>query len=109
MPHKAFSPGTALFRFIVPKRDDLIGVLKPAHGHCIDNIFGLPLLGDDAFAKSFGFAREDFIRIRAALMAYADSCLGMADAAEMLSVRAFPRFRCGARKGGKRMSVPLPE
>lgn len=56
MPHKAFSPGTALFRFIVPQRDDLIGVLKPAHGHCIDNIFGLPLLGGDAFAKSFGFA-----------------------------------------------------
>lgn len=76
--------------------DDLIGVLKAAYDHYIDNIFELPLLGDDAFAKSFGFPRQDFVRIRAALMAYADFCLGMADAAEILSVRAFPRFRRAA-------------
>ncbi|MBY5798422.1 hypothetical protein [Rhizobium leguminosarum] len=73
--------------------NNLIGVLKPAFDHYIGNIFELPLLADDAFAESFGFARQDFIKMRAALMGYADFCLGMADAAELLSIRAFPRYR----------------
>jgi hypothetical protein len=48
-------------------------------------------MSDEAFKECFDFSRSDFIRMRAALMAYADFCLGMADAAEVLSERAFTR------------------
>lgn len=68
--------------------DTLIGVMKGAYDHYIENVFELPLLSDEAFQEGFGFSRTDFIRMRAALMAYADFCLGMADAAEVLSVNA---------------------
>ena len=73
--------------------DALIEVLKGAHDHYIENVFELPLLSDEAFDEVFDFSRTDFIRIRAACMAYADFCLGMADAAELLSGRAFTRPR----------------
>lgn len=71
--------------------DELIGVLMGAYVHYIENIFESPLLSNDAFQEGFGFSRADFIRMRAGLMAYADFCLGMADAAEVLSARAFTR------------------
>lgn len=71
--------------------DALIGVLKGAYDHYIENVFEFPLLSDEAFQESFDFSRADFIRMRAGLMAYADFCLGMADAAEILSERAFTR------------------
>lgn len=88
--------------------DDLIGVLKPAYDHYLKNIFELPLLDDDAFAKSFGFARGEFLGLRAALMAYADFCLGMADAAELLSIRASPRYRRAAlEKEAREWASPL--
>lgn len=67
----------------------LVGVLKGAYDHYIENIFEFPLLTDEAFQESFNFSRQDFIRMRAALLAYADFCLGMADAAEALSKTAF--------------------
>lgn len=73
--------------------DNLVGTLKPAFDHYVENLFELPLLSDEIFAASFGFSRADFIRIRAALMAYADFCLGMAEAAEILASRAFVRFK----------------
>lgn len=71
----------------------LIEVLKEAYDHYIENVFELPLLSDEAFDESFDFSRRDFISMRAALMAYADFCLGMADAAELLSSRACTRPR----------------
>lgn len=71
--------------------DAVIAVLKGAYQHYLNNIFELPLLSDAAFKEGFDFEREDFIRVRAALMAYADFCLGMADAAELLSAKAFTR------------------
>lgn len=73
--------------------DTLIKVLKDAYNHYIKSIFDLPLLSDEAFDKGFDFSRANFIQIRAALMAYADFCLGMADAAELLSGRSFTRSR----------------
>jgi hypothetical protein len=73
--------------------DTQIEVLKGAYDHYIENVFELPLLSDEAFQEGFGFSRADFIRMRAALMAYADFCLGMADAAEVLSIRAFTRSK----------------
>ena len=73
--------------------DDLVTVLKEAHEHYLANVFELPLLSDAAFSKSFDFTRADFVRVRAALMAYADFCLGMADAAERLAARAVTRPR----------------
>lgn len=73
--------------------DALIDVLKGAYDHYLGNVFELPLLSDEAFDEGFDFSRADFIRIRAALMAYADFCLGMADAAELLSGRAVTRPR----------------
>jgi hypothetical protein len=73
--------------------DALIEVLKGAYDHYVENVFELQLLSDDAFKEGFDFSREDFICTRAALMAYADFCLGMADAAELLSARAYTRPR----------------
>lgn len=71
--------------------DALIKVLKGAYDHHMKNVFEFPLLSDEAFQEGFDFSRADFIRMRAALMAYADFCLGMADAAEVLSERVFTR------------------
>jgi Holliday junction resolvase-like predicted endonuclease len=71
--------------------DELLGVLRGAYDHYLENVIEFPLLSDEAFQESFGFPRADFIRVRAGLMAYADFCLGMADAAEVLSARAFTR------------------
>jgi hypothetical protein len=76
--------------------DALVEVLKEAYVHYMGNVFELPLLSDIAFQEAFDFSRTDFIRVRAALMAYADFCLGMADAAELLSGRAFTRPRRAA-------------
>lgn len=73
--------------------EDLIKVLKSAYDHYIENVFEFPLLSDAAFKEGFGFARSDFIQIRAALMSYADFCLGMAGAAELLSMQAFTNPR----------------
>lgn len=69
--------------------DALVEVLKGAYDHHIENVFELPLLSENAFQEGFGFSRADFIRMRSGLMAYADFCLGMADAAESLSTNAF--------------------
>lgn len=71
--------------------DALIEVLKVAYYHHIGNVVEFPLMSEEAFQEGFGFSRADFIRIRAGLMAHADFCLGMADAAEVLSRRAFTR------------------
>ena len=76
--------------------DALVEVLKGAYDHYMGNVFELPLLSDGAFQEAFDFSRTDFIRVRAALMAYSDFCLGMADAAELLSGRAFTRPRRAA-------------
>ena len=76
--------------------DALVEVLKGACDHYQGNVFELPLLSDGAFREAFDFSRSDFIRFRAALMAYSDFCLGMADAAELLSGRAFTRPRRSA-------------
>jgi len=73
--------------------EDLINVLTAAYDHYLGNVFELPLLSDEPFNESYGFARSDFIRIRAALMAYSDFCIGMADAAERLAKRAVIRCR----------------
>jgi hypothetical protein len=76
--------------------DALIEVLKGAYDHYKGNVFELPLLSDGAFQEAYDFSRTDFIRVRAALMAYSDFCLGMADAAELLSGRAVTRPRRAA-------------
>lgn len=73
--------------------DDLAAVLQGAYRHYLDNLFELELLSSDGFSESFGFERAEFVRVRAALMAYADFCLGMADAAERLALSAFTRPR----------------
>ena len=73
--------------------EELIGTLKTAFDHYCANLVELQLLSDEAYQKSFGFSRTEFIRVRSSLMAYADFCLGMADAAEQLSARAFTRSR----------------
>ncbi len=72
---------------------DLVDVLQAAYHHYLNNVFELPLLTPEAFTESFGFSRDDFIRLRAALMAYADYCLGMADAEESLWASAVTRPR----------------
>ena len=76
---------------VLPKRlpDVQKEVLNQAYDHYMRNVFELPLLSDRAFEVSFDFSRTDFIRVRAALMAFSDFCLGMADTAEVLSVRPF--------------------
>lgn len=73
--------------------DDWLDVLQAPFRHYLDNVSEFPLLSAQAFTESFGFSREAFIRQRAALMAYADFCLGMADAAESLASSAVTRPR----------------
>ncbi|NBU58718.1 MAG: hypothetical protein EBS23_02855 [Betaproteobacteria bacterium] len=73
--------------------DDLVTVLQGAYNHYLANVFELELLSAEGFRESFGFSRGDFVQVRAALMAYADFCLGMADAAEHLALSAFTRPR----------------
>lgn len=68
--------------------DDLVQVLQTAYHHHLNNVIELPLLSREAFIDSFGFSRDDFIRQRAALMAYADYCLGLADGAEFFAASA---------------------
>ncbi len=77
---------------IIPA-DDLVKVLQDAYRHYLQNVFEMPLLDGDGFGESFGFSRSDFVQLRAALMAYADFCLGMADAAERLAASAWTRPR----------------
>lgn len=72
---------------------ELIGTLKAAFDHYCANVVEFKLLSDEVYQKSFGFSRTEFVRVRSSLMAYADFCLGMADAAELLSIRAFTRPR----------------
>ncbi|WP_072386526.1 hypothetical protein [Hyphomicrobium sp. CS1BSMeth3] len=72
---------------IVPG-DDLVHVLQAAYHHYLNNVLELPLISAEAFTESFGFSRHDFIHQRAALMAYADYCLGIADAAEFFAASA---------------------
>lgn len=73
--------------------EELIGTLKAAFDHYCNSVIEFQLLPNEAYQECFGFSRVEFIRVRAALMAYADFCLGMADAAELLSMRAFTRPR----------------
>jgi hypothetical protein len=71
--------------------DALVGVLREVYEHHVTNVVELALLGEEPFQEVFGFSRVEFIRVRAGLMAYSDFCLGMADAAELLSRRSFTR------------------
>jgi hypothetical protein len=73
--------------------DALIAVLKEAYDHYNQNVFELPLLSDEAFEEGFEFSLADFRHIRSALIAYADFCLGMADAAELVSGSSVTRPR----------------
>ena len=60
-------------------------VLEESYDHYIANLVERPLLSDEGFRAGFEFARSDFIRIRAALLAYSNFCLGMSDASEFVS------------------------
>lgn len=73
--------------------EELIGTLKTAFDHYCADVVEFQLLSDAAYQEGFGFSRTEFVRVRASLMAYSDFCLGMADAAELLSSRAFTRPR----------------
>ena len=88
--------------------ETLVEVLKGAYDHYMANVFELRLLSDRAFQDAFDFSRTDFTRVRAALMAYSDFCLGMADAAEFLSGRAPTRPRRAAlHQQVKEWAAPL--
>ena len=89
--------------------DALIEVLKEAYEHYIASVFEFPLLSEEAFQEGFAFSRADFIRMRAGLMAYADFCLGMADAAEKLSAHVFtrPKRRAILQREVREWAAPL--
>jgi hypothetical protein len=76
--------------------NDVINTLKLSFDHYLEAVQELPLLTEAAYEAGFGFSRVEFLRVRAGLMAYADFCLGMADAAERLSARASTRSKCEA-------------
>lgn len=61
---------------------DLFEVLNEAYSFYLKNIHEDIFIGADAYEKALGFSHDEFRRVRAALMAYASWCLGMANAAE---------------------------
>ncbi len=61
---------------------DFIKVLRQAYDFHLKNVQEDIFLGAGAYEKALGFTHDEFLRVRAALMAYASWCLGMANAAE---------------------------
>lgn len=73
--------------------DDFLKAVKPAYEHHVSNVLETSLLTAAAYEGALGFTRDQFVRTRAALLAYADFCLGMAGAAEALSNHAYTNAR----------------
>lgn len=61
---------------------DLHSVLWQAYAFHLDNVREDPFIGAHAYERVLGFRHDEFVRVRAAMMAFASWCLGMANAAE---------------------------
>jgi len=84
--HRPPIPVAAFDRMIIDwptlNNADFIQVLRGSADHYL-SVFREPaLLPEDAYKTGFAFSRVEFQQVRAALMALADYCLGMASAAE---------------------------
>ena len=78
-------------------------MLADGVNHYLTTMREQALLPDDAYEDAVGFGRDHFHLVRAALMAIADFCLGMADAAEIRSMDEPERFARECRE----WAVPL--
>ncbi|MHC2295811.1 hypothetical protein [Rhizobium mongolense] len=61
---------------------DFITCLRAAYDFHLNNVHEDIFVGAEAYERVLGFTHAEFKRVRAALMAYATWCLGMANAAE---------------------------
>jgi len=61
---------------------DLHSVLRQAYIFHLDNVREDHFIGAHAYERVLGFRHDEFARVRAAMMAVASWCLGMANAAE---------------------------
>lgn len=66
---------------------DLLPVLRDAHAHYMGAIVEDAFVGEAHYRDAFGFERADYVRVRAAMMALASWCIGMAAASE---AKSFP-------------------
>lgn len=72
---------------------DIVQVVAGGRDHYLTAFRESALLSEGAYEPSLGFSREEFQRVRAALMALGDLCLGMATAAEQQCRSASRRKR----------------
>ncbi|WP_439364502.1 hypothetical protein ACNJYD_33075 [Bradyrhizobium sp. DASA03005] len=61
---------------------DLHAVLRQAYAFHLENVREDAFLGAHAYERVLGFRHDEFVRLRAAMMAFGSWCLGMANAAE---------------------------
>ena len=64
---------------------DFIEVIRNAYDHYMQAINEDEYVNSEEYLSAFGFQRDDFVRVRAALMALASWCIGMAAAADAKS------------------------
>lgn len=65
---------------------DLQTVLRQAYAFHLENVREDAFIGAHAYERVLGFRHDEFFRVRAAMMAFASWCLGMADAAEECAI-----------------------
>lgn len=67
---------------------DLMHVLRCAYEHYLTAVIERELVEPSAYESTFGFDRDDYVKVRAALMAIGRWCVGMAAAAEAESLES---------------------
>lgn len=88
---------------------DLHAVLHPAYEFHLGNIREDAFVGAEAYERVLGFRHDEFLRVRAAMMAFSSWCLGMATAAEVHSLRADDETRRHFQKECREWVAPLLE
>ncbi|UWU84922.1 hypothetical protein N2605_00205 [Bradyrhizobium yuanmingense] len=68
--------------------EDFLLLLMDSYRHHFASIYERELLSSADYLKAFDFERDDYLRVRAALMSLASWCIGMAAAAESKAIGA---------------------
>ncbi len=82
-------------------------MLRQAYNFHLQNVREDAFIGADVYERVLGFRHDEFIRVRAAVMAYASWCLGMANAAEAHSYGAKGEKQAHFRNECLEWLVPL--